>query len=251
MLRLDMHGPVALVTLDRPPANALNKALFDEAVPLLERLAAPAVRGAVLTGTGRFFSAGLDLFEVTGYEAAEAAAFASRFDDVFTALFAFPKPLVAAVNGHAIAGGAVLAATADFRLMAEGSGRVGVTEIQVGVPFPVSALEPIRFACAGPHLPELLFRGLTYAPAGACARRLVDEVVPAAELLPRALALATELAGRQPAAFAESKHALRAEHVARMRAARAGGEDPIWRHWRTPETRAAMVAFRDRAVRRG
>src|SRR5205823_2672064 len=117
----------------------------------------PDVRAVVVTGSGRFFSAGLDLFEILTYRGTEASEFMARFDDGFTGLFALEKPMVAAVNGHAIAGGAVLAATADFRLAAEGESRIGLTEIQVGVPFPTSALEVVRFSCAGPYLPEPLF----------------------------------------------------------------------------------------------
>src|SRR5207244_1939923 len=223
--RLERQGPLAVLTLDRPPANALNRDFFSEVGTVLPALAAVDVRGVVVTGTGRFFSAGLDLFEILTYRGAEASEFMARFDDGFTGLFALEKPVVAAVNGHAIAGGAVLAATADFRLAAEGDGRIGLTEIQVGVPFPTSALEVVRFSCAGPYLPELLFHGRTYAPEEARVRRLVDDVVPAAELLPRALALAGELAARPLASFAASKRAPRADGLARIPAARGAGEE--------------------------
>src|SRR4029077_13032439 len=136
-------------TIDRPPANALNRDFFAELVALLGRLEAAAdVRAVVMTGTGRFSSAGLDLFEVFGYPPGDFTDFTARFDAGFAALFGFPKPVVAAVNGHAVAGGAVLAAAADVRLMAEGDGRVGLTEIQVGVPFPAAILEIVRSACA-------------------------------------------------------------------------------------------------------
>jgi enoyl-CoA hydratase len=249
MFRID-PGPVTVVTLDRPPANALTGEMLAEFTELLGRFATPAVRAVVVTGNGRCFSAGLDLHDVFDADDAGFAAFTERFDAALAAFFAFPKPVVAAVNGHAIAGGAVLAAGADFRLMADGEGRAGLTEIQVGIPFPTSALEIVRFACAGPHLPELLYLGNTYRPADACARRLVDEVVPAADLLPRARALAEELGAREPAAFAATKRALRADALARIEAARAGG-DPVWRAWRTPAARAAVEAFRRRTIAKG
>jgi enoyl-CoA hydratase/carnithine racemase len=242
-------GRVAVVTLDRPPANALNRDFFDELLALLERLASPEVRAVVVTGTGRFFSAGLDLFEVFAYPPAAFDQFTARFDTGFARLFAFPKPVVAAVNGHAIAGGAVLAAAADVRLAAEGEGRIGMTEILLGVPFPVSVLEIVRFACAGPHLVELLYHGRTYPPREALARRLVDEVVPSAELLSRALAAAEELATRPPTAFAATKAALRGDALRKLEAAAATG-DPAWDIWRTAETRAAVDAYRERTLRR-
>lgn len=250
MLRLETHGQVAVITLDRPPANAQSRSFFVELNGLFTWVAEPDVRAVVLTGAGRFFSAGIDLFEIVTYDDTEFLEFAAAFDAAFFELFALPKPLIAAINGHAIAGGAVLAATADFRLMAEGDGRVGLTEIQVGVAFPASALEPVRFSCAGPDLHELLYRGLTYSPHDAKDRRLVDEVVPEAELMSRALALATELAERSPTAFAAMKRALRAESLNRIKAAHATGIDPMWKTWRTPETTAAIEAYRKRSVRR-
>jgi enoyl-CoA hydratase len=246
MLRCE-PGPVTVVTLDRPPANALNRAFFEELTELLVRLGEPTVRAVVITGTGRFFSAGLDLFEVFAEEGAAFDEFTARFDAGFAALFAFPKPVVAAVNGHAIAGGAVLAAAADVRLVAEGEARLGLTEIQVGLPFPASALEIVRAACAGPHLAELLYLGHTYAPREAGLRRLADEVVPAADLMARARAVAGELGAREPAAFAAVKYSLRADALRRLDTTRADG-DPVWEIWRRPQTRAAVAAYRARTL---
>src|SRR5947199_10139744 len=217
MLRLERQGPLAILTLDRPPANALDRDFFVELCgATLPALAASDVHAVVVTGTGRFFSAGLDLFEILTYRGAEASAFMARFDDGFTGLFALEKPVVAAVNGHAIAGGAVLAAAADFRLAAEGDGRIGLTETQGGVPFPTSALEVVRFSCAGPYLPELLFHGRTYSPGDARMRRLVDEVVPAAELLPRALALDGYLEATALRLFVANKRAMQSDSLPRL-----------------------------------
>ena len=225
MPMLTIEGPgadgVVTATLDRPPANALTREFFVELEALLARLAGDATRALVSPGTGRFFSAGLDLFQVFAADAAGFADFTRHFDAGFAALFAFPKPVVAAVNGHAVAGGAVLAACADFHLVADGGGRIGLTEIQVGVPFPASILEIVRHACDGPALREVVYHGRTYLPAEACQRRLADEVVPAAELPSRARALAAS-ATREPVAFAEIKRALRAEVLARIGDPRAG-----------------------------
>jgi len=238
------------VTLDRPPANALDHDLLDELRALAPRLEADDVGAVVLTGTDRFFSAGLDLDALLSYADDRAATFASSFDDAMARWFALARPLVAAINGHAIAGGAVLAAAADFRLVAEAPLKMGLTEILVGVPFPTSALEMVRFSCAGPHLTELLYRGRSYGPGEAVSRRLADEVVPAAELLGRAKRLAGELAGHRPEALLATKRALRAESLSRMKAARAHGLDPAWHEWWTPETRVAIGEFRARAVGR-
>ncbi len=247
MLRCD-RGEVTVVTLDRPPANALTQGLFEEFTKVFAELQRDAsVRAVILTGTGRFFSAGLDLFEVFSADGDGFRAFSVAFDSGLAALFCFPKPVVAAVNGHAIAGGAVLAALADTRLVADGSAQLGFTEILVGVPFPITAFEIVRFACAGPHLGELLYCGKTYSPHAARERRLVDEVVPADELMARAHAAAADLAARPAAAFAGIKHALRADTLARMHACRPGA-DPVWHVWHSPEVRAAVEAYRTRTL---
>lgn len=243
LISLTQDGPLALLTLRRPPANALNHTLLRELNAVLAQVAASPARALLLTGQGRFFSAGLDLFEIFGYPPDEATAFAAAFDDAVTALFALEIPVVAAINGHAVAGGMVLAATADFRLITDGEAKLGLTEIKVGVPFPTSAFEIVRCAYAGPSFAELVYRGHTYNPAAALERRFVDEVVPGAELLARATGLARELGGRPRIAFASSKRALRKEALARMAAARSGGNDPLWECWRSPEVMAAMMEY--------
>lgn len=244
-LSLTFHDAVAVLTLQRPPVNALNHALLRELRDVLGGLAATPARALVLAAQGRCFSAGLDLFEVFQYPPDEAVAFSRAFDDAVTALFALELPVVAALGGHAIAGGAVLAAAADFRLLADGDAQLGLTEIRVGVPFPTSAFEIVRCAYQGPYFAELVYRGRTYNATEALARRFVDEVVPPGELTARALALAGELAGRPAIAFSSSKRALRKEALERMAAARAAdGTDPLWRHWRSPEVLSAMAAYR-------
>lgn len=244
LIAFERRGSTALLTLQRPPANALNLDLLQQAAEILPQLVVPEVRALVITGQGRFFSAGLDLFAVFAYADKEAAAFPVVFDEVVAGFYALPIPVVAAINGHAIAGGAVLAATADFRLVSEGESLLGLSEIRVGVPFPVSALEPVRSAWSGPHLGELLYRGRNFRPPEALAAGLVDEVVPAAELLDRALALADELGSRVPVAFAATKRALRREGLERIAAVGGPGKDPVWSMWHTPEVLAAMVAYR-------
>jgi enoyl-CoA hydratase len=175
--------------------------------------------------------------------------FTHRFDRGFRTAFTFPKPLVAAVNGHAIAGGTVLAACADRRLMADGAARAGLTELQVGVTFPVTAYEITRHGCAGRDLADVLLRAQTYPPVESRERNLVDEVVPAAEVLDRSVAVARELAAIAPAAFAQTKLALRAEAIRRMEAV-APGADPIWDRWRSPGVRESVEAYRRRTLRK-
>lgn len=244
----EARGDVALLTLARPPANALDLNLL----LALGRAVTEAqdARAIVLTGSERFFSAGLDLAYVLTLDEPQALTFAEAFDDTMTTLFAAPGPLVAALSGHTVAGGAVIAAAADFRLMAEGPARIGLPEIKVGVPFPASALEIVRHAWAGPHLARLLFRGDTVDAAEALALGLIDDVVAPNALVDHAVALAGTLAAAPRATYAATKRGLRAPGLARIQAARAAGPDPVWEVWRSPEVRAAIAAYGASVLRR-
>jgi enoyl-CoA hydratase len=130
---------------------------------------------------------------------------------MYEAVFFHPKPLVAAVNGHAIAGGCVLACCADRRIMARGGGRMGITELLVGVPFPALAFEIVRFAVPGRYLPEFTYAGATYDVDASLARGWVDELVEANALTERARAAAQKMARLSPKAFTQAKKQLRQE----------------------------------------
>ena len=113
---------------------------------------AQAKSALVITGQGKIFSAGVDLKRLSKEGAAYIRKFLPALDKLYDAVFFHPKPVVAAVNGHAVAGGAVLACCADRRIMARAGGRIGVTELLVGVPFPALAFEIVRF-CGAAALP--------------------------------------------------------------------------------------------------
>src|SRR5262249_42370062 len=137
----------------------------------------------------------------------------SRF---LRALFTFPRPVVAAVNGHAIAGGCVVVLACDARLMAEGTGTIGGPEVLVGVPFPSAALEVVRFAVPPDKVQSLIYTGRTLAPREALAAGLIDEVVAPEGLPARAQELAGRLALIPPAVYRLTKQALRAPALRRI-----------------------------------
>ena len=206
---------IAVLTLARPPVNALDAELC---TAVAEGLRGPRVDGAravVLTGAGRAFSAGVDLRSVVDGGAEYPRRLLPALTAVFRAAFTLPVPLVAAVNGHAIAGGCVLAACADVVLMSEG--RIGLTEVRVGVPFPRAAVEVVRHAVGDGGAGRLILGGETMDAAEAVAVGLVDRVVAPDDLQAAALAAAAELAERMPAdTFAHTKAQLRRDAVARM-----------------------------------
>src|SRR5579864_2549295 len=146
-------------------ANALDTELCQALCGALDDAAADGAAAVVLTGTGPMFSAGVDLKRVTAGREGYVAAFLPELRRAFTRLAAFELPVVAAINGHAIAGGFILVAAADWAVMAKGPGRAGVTELLVGVPFPAVALELLRLRAGDAQARPLALSGATF-----CAR---------------------------------------------------------------------------------
>jgi enoyl-CoA hydratase len=228
--REDVDG-VAVLRLAHGPVNAMDLELCGAIADAFRALASDAAVAVVLTGAGRSFSAGVDLRRLLDGGEEYVRRFLPALDAALRTPFELGKPVVAAVNGHAIAGGAVLAAAADRVLMAEGSGRVGIPEIVVGVPFPRVPIEVVRHAVGDQVARRLMIGAKTHTGADAVGFGLVDEVVPADELLDRAIAQARALATDIPSdTFAMTKAQLRREHVERMDrfADEAGGVAELW-----------------------
>jgi len=146
MIDVKTEDGIATVTMRHGKANALDITLCGGLADCFDKLCASDARAVVLTGQGQIFSAGVDLLQVNAGGADYIRRFLPMLHRMYQAVFFHPKPLVAAVNGHAIAGGCVLACCADRRIMARGGGRMGITELLVGVPFPALAFEIVRFA---------------------------------------------------------------------------------------------------------
>lgn len=156
---------IAHIALDRPKVNAMNSELLDELEAAFTHLAADdAVRGALLSGRGKCLSAGLDLKEVGSLDRAGLNTFLDRLDAALSAGFRFDKPLAVVVDGHAIAGGLVIAMCGDYVALGEGDHRIGLTELAVGIPFPRTAWEPVRLGMPPQALRKLVYEAGTYSP---------------------------------------------------------------------------------------
>lgn len=250
MIDIELAGNVAVIRLAYGKANVLDTELCRALTARLEeQRTRSATHAVVLTGTGSIFSAGVDLKRVLDGGADYVKAFLPALREVFDTLFAFPKPVVAAVNGHAIAGGCVLVCAADHRLMANGTGRIGVPELLVGVPFPSIALEIMRNVIAPAQVANALYGGATNDPVRALSLGLVDELIDAAELLPRAVAHAERLAALPPAAFETTKRQLRDPQIQRARGELACHDDAVQRLWESPETMARIRAYVERTLK--
>jgi enoyl-CoA hydratase len=240
VIDIAQQGSVAVLTMRHGKANAMDTAFLNRVTECFEEFSASSARAAVLTGQGRMFSAGVDLVRATEAGPDYFPVFLPALRRAFEAVFFCTKPVVAAVNGHAIAGGCILACAADRRVMAREVGRIGVTELLVGVPFPVIALEIMRYAAAPHRLEQLVFGAATYEADDAVELGLVHEAVDAAAVLDRSIAVAQKLAALAPAAFALSKRQARQVVADRLAADGPRFDLAVDRVWLSAEAKTRM-----------
>jgi enoyl-CoA hydratase len=249
MIDRSQHEGIITLRLAHGKASALDVELLEALLRELHEIRED-VRAVVLTGTGSIFSAGVDLFRLTRDGADYVRRFLPLLSRCLRALFAFPRPVVAAVNGHAIAGGCILALAADARLMADRTGRIGVPELLVGVPFPAAGVEVVRFAVSPDKVQSLLYTGRTLLPQEALAAGLVEEVVAAGDLLPRAQEVAGQFARIPPPAYRLTKQSLRAGALERIDRAGEAEAQAMLEVWSAAETHEHIREYLRRTVRK-
>lgn len=231
MIDTKISDGVALLTLRYGKVNALDTEFCEAAAARFNELRTSDAKAVVLTGQGKAFSAGVDLIKLSEGGGDYIREFLPSLHKLYESVFFHPKPVVAAINGHAIAGGGLLACCADRRIMARGGGRIGVTELQVGLPFPALAFEILRATVPARYLPEVTYSGATYEPDAALTRGWIDEIAEPADLLADASAVAQELGALSPAAFAQTKAQIRqpvAEQYARHGQASDKAATDVW-----------------------
>lgn len=238
----DQQDGVAILRMNRPPANALDPDLIDAMLTALDRLRADKKGAVVLTGSDRFFSGGADLKVVPALDPDGQLKMARGSNELFRAFYGFPRPLVCAVNGHAVAGGLVLALCGDHRV-AGTIGSFGLTEVKVGIPYPPSAMAVVQAELSPGTARRLVLRGELFDSETALALGVFDEVVPDAAVLPRALEIANELAALPVRTYEVIKHTLRREALHRSEDRRT---DAQLRGWISSETREASAATLER-----
>ncbi|HZP41045.1 MAG TPA: enoyl-CoA hydratase/isomerase family protein [Candidatus Binatia bacterium] len=242
----DREGGVRVLVLDHPPANAENEALLTDLAAALDAAREDdAVRAVVLTGAGRFFSGGFDL-AAPRRDAVSGPLFHGLFRDTHLRLLTFPKPTVAMVNGHAIAGGLVLALACDYRLAVDGDYKIGLNEVAIGASYPKIALEIVRLRLTHPRACEMLLGAALYPAREALGLGIVEELLPADAFEPTVLRRAARLGAFPREAYAHTKAALVAEAVARVEAETPDEAEHAAAVWTTEESRAARRAQRRR-----
>src|SRR5271165_6767975 len=209
------HDHVVVVTMNTNKVNAQNPTFFDDLHAAFDRLETEFDDSAVvLTGTGKVFSAGLDLDH-------HFAMFARRnlkeIDKWFAAyratnlrLFTYPRPTVAAINGHAYAGGLITALGCDLRIAADGALEFALNEVPIGIPMPAVYVEIIKYALGAPAAAEMTLFGQVYDLADARRFGIVNHIVPAGRLIDEAVNWAGRVESGCHPAYGFSKRALQA-----------------------------------------
>ncbi len=196
----------------------------------------------MLTGTGGFFSGGVNLKVIPSYDAAQQKEMIRAINRLVAGFYACPIPLVAAINGHAIGGGLVIPLCADYRVCTTAECKVGVPEVRAGIPFPAGPLAVLRAELAPPVARVMTLRAMSLTPEAALAMGVVDELAPPYRVLDRAIAMAEELAALPRDAYARVKHQLRAEGIEKTRAAAENNHDPMLDVWLGGDAPAAAAA---------
>ena len=219
--QIDLVDGVAVVTMNTNKANAQNEQFFADLHEALDRLdREPPSTGIVLTGQGSIFSAGIDLkYSLPLFATQDLRAIRewfARYRATNVRLFGYPRPTVAAINGHAFAGGVITALCCDYRIAAERPMRFALNEVPIGLPMPAVYCEIIRYAIGTPNATLSTLFGQEYDLDGARKIGFVHETVAPDKLIEAAVKRANLVAPDAMAAYAGAKRALQTPTLANM-----------------------------------
>lgn len=241
-IHIETAGEIAVLRMDRPPANAIDLALaneFESSLAAIENN--DEIHALIITGAGSCFSAGLDLKVVPTYDQGQQQEMVMQVNRLFGRLYGLPLPTIAAVNGHAIAGGVILTLACDYRIGAEGSYKLGLAEMRVGVPFPVAAMAIVQSELSKPVARTMVLTARNSSPQGGLSSGVLDELQPPDRLLARAMEVAEEMAALPRAAYRRIKRQLRAAALERIDDVINNRNEPMLDSWLSAETRAASA----------
>jgi len=243
MIEVVDHGAVRELRLARPPVNALDPPLLTALRAAIAGAPAAGREAIVLSGAPGRFSGGLDVPVLLTLDRAGMEGAWTTFFGVMRDIAVSPIPIVAALTGHSPAGGTVLAIFTDYRVLAEGPYLVGLNEVQVGLPVPAVLIAALTFVVGARQAARLATGGLLLGPADALRVGLVDEVVPVDDVVPRALAWATDLLSRPRAAMSATRALARRPLVAAFETLDSGAMAALVDNWFAPEPQATLRAL--------
>lgn len=207
--KIERNGDVAIVSLDDGKANTLLVPEFQGLEAALDTVEKSDAKSVVLIGRPGFFSAGLNLKVLAGYSLDEKKALVTAMGSAVLKLFLFPRPVVAAVSGHALGGGAMFALAADTRIFADGSFKFGLNEVQVGMFVPSYAIELAASAVSASRLTDMVVHGRVVSPMEALSMHVAEAVHSPEALLSGALIRARDLGALSGPGYATTKRLVR------------------------------------------
>ena len=236
---MEKNGPLVTARFDKARGNAIDEPFTRELLAVAGELGADSgVRGVLLASAHpKLFSPGLDLVTLLDYDRPAMDRFMRLFAEAVWSLYALPKPVVAALAGHAVAGGCILALTADIRILRRGGVQIGLNEVKVGVPLPWSVCALLRAAVPPTSLSEVALLGRNFADDDAREAGLVDELADAEGFEDFCRARLEEFADKDAASVALTKGYLRADPLAQMRAREEEERGPWLDRWFSEGTR--------------
>lgn len=207
-VRLEMRGAVGVVRLDRPPVNAINRAMHRELTAVVAEIDQhPECRAVVIHGGERVFAAGADIKEMAALDPSEIGVLGQSLTDAISAVALLELPVVAAITGYALGGGLELALAADFRVVAEDAS-LGLPEITLGVIPGAGGTQRLPRLIGVAAAKKMIYFGVPVTGIEAVEQGLATLAVPADQVLPEALALAQRLAAGPTRALAAAKRAI-------------------------------------------
>ena len=242
MISVEYRDTVAIVKLCKSVTNALDLELVNELGAVLEKVKhESSVRGLVLgSSSDKFFSIGFDIQRMFDFPRKGFEAFFKAFNHVCLSLYTIPKPTVAAITGHAVAGGCILVLCCDYRFIAEDRKLMGLNEIKLGVPVPYLADCVLRDIVETRVAKEIMDTGAFYAPMDSSRMGLVDAVFPSGEVLERAVEKAKLVGSWPQGAFAIIKRNRTEEVEMRLLAQREKKEQSFIDCWYSDEARRLL-----------
>jgi enoyl-CoA hydratase/carnithine racemase len=242
---------LGILHLHASNANAMNARVLQAISTGLQEAAEANLKGLVLTGYDRFFSAGLDLLAVYEFDRRQMRRFIADWETAMVRLFEFPMPMIAAINGAATAGGCILAMACDYRIMAAKGAVIEMNGIRLGIILPAAALEILRGGIPASQLAYVLYSGKLFNADEALQRGLVNEVVPQENLLETALARLREFAGHMGNPTVSLKEAMRRNTLARLRENAEEMREKFLDVWFSPTAQKAIGEARSGLLAKG
>jgi Delta3-Delta2-enoyl-CoA isomerase len=240
-INIKINADIATVIINKPKVNALNENLVkDLKFALLSLENDSTVKGVILSGEGKFFSFGFDVPEILMYSKERFTDFLQQFCELYTFLFIYRKPVVAAINGHAIAGGCMLSLSCDRRIMVSGNSKIGLSEITFSSTLLAGSTEMLRFLVGSRKATNILYSGSLYSTEEAFHLGLIDEMVSQEQLMEKANKFIFQIINTDLKAFFSIKDLLRSPIVEEMKRREKSSIDNFVEIWYSEQTRSEL-----------